>query len=284
MVIDRTGILDIFRKSEDELMQHQNEDSIYISTRFNDFSPDEQIGNDSIDLRINDTGYIISNDYEYINTLSEEDFTKYFTKVTLRPDTGYDLKPGEIMFIDTLERIHLVGDLIGRITGRSVFSRFGLSVHCTQDKFSSGINSIAALQIVNHSNTVLKIFPYQKLAQLIIHQTSHNQNPYVGTFSLEDSYKLPTIKPADRVQYDKRTQAKILRLKPRKLSFLKKRQKSAKFNSFAQAVLGCIVSAGVGIMGFLDVTVASIASIIILSVIYILGSIYFYCTSEEGIK
>lgn len=81
MVIDRSGILDIFRVSEAELNQHQGEDSIFISTRYNDFDPDEQIGNDSIDLRINNTGYIISSDYEYINTLSEEDFSKYFTKV-----------------------------------------------------------------------------------------------------------------------------------------------------------------------------------------------------------
>ena len=284
MVIDRSGILEIFRKTEEELNQHQNENSIYISTRYNDFSPDEQIGNDSIDLRINDTGYIIANDYEYINTLSEEDFSKYFIKVKLNPDTGYDLKPGDILFIDTLERIHLVGDLIGRITGRSVFSRFGLSVHCTQDKFSSGINSIAALQIVNHSNTVLKIFPYQKLAQLIIHQTNHNQNPYVGTFSLEETYKLPTIKPADRAQYDKRTESKILRLKPRKLSFLKKRQKSAKFNSLAQSILGCLFSVGVGIMGFLGASIATIVSIVILSVIYILGCVYFYYASDDTMK
>lgn len=283
MVIDRSGILKILRKSEKEIDEHQNENSIYISTRYGDFSPDEQIGNDSIDLRINDTGYILTNDYEYINTLSEEDFSRYFTKVMLSSDTGYDLKPGEILFIDTLERIHLVGDLIGRITGRSVFSRFGLSVHCTQDKFSSGINSIAALQIVNHSNTVLKIFPYQKLAQLIIYQTSHNQNPYTGAFSREESYKLPTIKPEDRVQYDKRTETKILRLKPRKLSIIKKRQKSPKFNSLAQSILGCVVSAGVGIMGFMDVTAPSIIAIIILSVIYVLASAYFYYTSEDNI-
>lgn len=284
MVIDKTGIMEILRVSEEDLKQHKGEDSIYISTRYNDFSPSEQIGNDSIDLRINNTGYIISSDYEYINTLSEEDFSKYFTEVSLNSDSGYDLKPGDILFIDTLERIHLVGDLIGRITGRSVFSRFGLSVHCTQDKFSSGINSIAALQIVNNSNTVLKIFPYQKLAQLIIHKTSHNQNPYDGTFSLEESYKLPTIKPADRAQYDSRTQSNILRLKPRKVSFLKKKRKSAKFNSLAQSILGCIVSAGIGIMGFLDVSFASITAIVILSMIFVLGSIYFYLTSEETHK
>lgn len=174
MVIDKNGIMKILRSSEEDIKLHQGEDSILITTSCDDFSI-SQIGNDSIDLRINNEGYVISNDYEYINTLSEETFEKYFEKVLLNAETGYDLKPGEILFIDTLERINLVGDLIGRISGRSTFSRFGLTVHCTQEKFSSGINSIAALQIKNNSNTVLKIFPYQKLAQLIIEKTSHNE-------------------------------------------------------------------------------------------------------------
>ena len=152
MVIDKTGIMKILRDSEEDLKAHKGEDSILITTIYDDFSID-QIGNDSIDLRISNKGYVLSNEYEFINTLSDENFKKYFDEVPLNVETGYDLKPGELLFIDTLERINLVGDLIGRITGRSTFSRFGLSVHCTQDKFSSGINSIAALQIKNNTDT-----------------------------------------------------------------------------------------------------------------------------------
>ena len=280
MVIDKTGIMAILRSYPEELEKHKEQDSIYISTIYNDFNPEKQIGNDSIDLRIGDNGYIISNDYEYINTLSEEDFSKYFVAVSLSLDKGYDLKPGEVLFIDTLERVHLVGDLIGRVTGRSVFSRFGLSVHCTQDKFSSGINSIVALQIVNNSNTVLKIFPRQKLAQLIIHKTSPNQNPYNGTYSIEESYQLPTVKQTDRMQYDEREQAKIMRLKPNKISFMEKKQ-SVRFNSLAQSVFGGIISAGMGIMGFLTISKVSIIAIIILSIILVMGSYYFYKVSDD---
>ena len=252
MVIDKTGILSILRSSEEELRKHPNEDSILITTSCNDFSP-SQIGNDSIDLRIDKSGYIISNNYEYINTLSDEDFGKYFQEVNLRTDTGYDLKPGEILFIGTLERIHLVGDLIGRVSGRSTFSRFGLSVHCTQDKFSSGINSIAALQIKNNTNTVLKIYPYQKLAQLIIEKTNHNEHPYNNsTYSLEAEYKLPVIKQSDREQYDPRTQQCILRQKPKKKPFFQRHSKSAKFNSLIQSVFGFMISVGFGIFGFMS--------------------------------
>lgn len=282
MVIDKTGIMNILRSSAQEIEEHRGEDSIYITTKSHDFDPQKQVGNDSIDLRINNTGYIISNDYVYINTLSNENFEKYFEKVELSPIKGFDLKPGDLLFIDTIERIHLVGDLIGRISGRSTFSRFGLSVHCTQDKFSSGINSVAALQIKNNSNAVLKIFPYQKLAQLIIEKTSHNEHPYNGTFSLEDEYKLPVVKDSDREQYDSRTRECINRLKPRKNSMLKKHGMSAKFNSLMQAILGFVVSTGVGICGLSSDKFIAIVFIVILAVIYISINIYFFIVSDAA--
>lgn len=282
MVIDKTGIMSILRSSEEDLRNHPNEDSILITTNCNDFSH-SQIGNDSIDLRIAEKGYVISNDYEYINTLSGEDFSKYFQEVPLSTDKGYDLKPGEILFIGTLERIHLVGDLIGRVSGRSTFSRFGLSVHCTQDKFSSGINSIAALQIKNNSNTVLKIFPRQKLAQLIIEKTNHNEHPYDnGTWSLEAEYKLPVIKSSDREQYDSRSEQCILRLKPKKKSFLKRHSKSTKLNSLVQSIFGFLISVGFGIFGFMADKKWAIGVMIFLSIIYILMSWFFYNISTKN--
>ena len=259
MVIDKTGIMSILRTSEEDLKNHIGEDSILITTIYDDFSI-EQIGNDSIDLRINNKGYILSNDYQFVNTLSDENFEKYFEEVQLNAETGYDLKPGALLFVDTLERINLVGDLIGRISGRSTFSRFGLSVHCTQEKFSSGINSIAALQIKNNSNTVLKIFPYQKLAQLIVEKTNHNENPYNGTFALEDRYKLPVIKSSDRKQYDERT----------------------KLNTLFQSIFGFAITVGIGIIGFMDNKMWAIVIMVILSVLYIIMSWYFYKISEKS--
>lgn len=283
MVIDKVGILGILRSSKEEVAEHtkQGEDSILITTECDDFDKDQQIGNDSIDLRIGNKGYILNDDYEYINTLSQEDFSRYFEEVQLSQERGYNLKPGAILFIGTVERIHLEGDLIGRVTGRSVFSRFGLSVHCTQEKFSSGINSIAALQIKNNSNVVLKIFPYQKLAQLIVEKTSPNQTPYKGTFSLEADYKLPSIKPSDRKQYPERTQAEIIKLKPKRKSEFQKRSKSEKFCSLLQSIIGIVISIAIAIMGFTESsTVAKITFLIILLVIYLIFAATFYLMAD----
>lgn len=281
MVIDRTGIMSILRSSEEDIRNHPGEDSILITTSCDDFLL-SQIGNDSIDLRIAQKGYVISNDYEYINTLSNENFEKYFREVILSADKGYDLKPGDVLFIGTVERIHLVGDLIGRVSGRSTFSRFGLSVHCTQDKFSSGINSVAALQIKNNSNTVLKIFPYQKLAQLIIEKTNHNVQPYTGTFSVESEYTLPVVKDSDREQYNKRISECILKQKPQKTSWIKKHKKSAKTNSLIQSLFGFLISVGFGILGFMSDKAWAIGIMIFLCVIYIIISWFFFENSGNN--
>ena len=246
MILDKTSILDILRDDENDLERHSGEESIFISTKFNDFNRDSQVGNDSIDLRIDNYGYVMSTDYEYINTLSSGDFEKYFIKVEL-PAKGYLLNPGDLLFIATLERIHLCGNLIGRITGRSVFSRFGISVHCTQDKFSSGINSIAGLQIINNSPVPLKIFPYQKLAQLMIEKTGPNHHPYTNsTFSHEATYTLPKVKPSDREHYDKREQSIILEQIPRRVSGEKKKRKSPLVLTIWQTIVTAILTIAVG--------------------------------------
>lgn len=284
MVIDQVGILSILRSSKEEVLEHtqQGEDSILITTECDDFNKDQQIGNDSIDLRIGNKGYILNDDYEYINTLSEENFSRYFEEVHLSQERGYNLKPGAVLFIGTVEQIHLEGDIIGRVTGRSVFSRFGLSVHCTQDKFSSGINSIAALQIKNNSNVVLKIFPYQKLAQLMIEKTNHNQTPYKGTFALESEYKLPSIKPSDRIQYPERTRAEILKLKPKRKSAFQKRNKSEKFYSMLQSIIGIVILIAIAIMGFIEgTTKAKTIFLVVLFVVYLFCSVIFYFMADE---
>ena len=283
MVIDLVGIMEILRSPKEEILEHSKlgEDSILITSKYDDFNEKEQIGNDSIDLRIDNKGYILKDSYAYINTLSDENYSKYYKEVTLDLERGYDLKPGAVLFIGTVERIHLVGDLIGRVTGRSVFSRFGLSVHCTQDKFSSGINSIAALQIKNNSNTVLKIFPYQKLAQLIIEKTSHNQTPYTGSFSLEDEYKLPSIKPSDRSQYSDTTKANILKLKPEEKSMFQRKNKSEKFYSLLQSVMGISIALATAYGGSIEDDNSRFIFLVVMYIIYAICSICFYFMAGE---
>lgn len=218
MILDKTSIEEILylKEADFDPIREEHKDGILIrtDTEQNYFSKD-QIGNDSIDLRIANYGYRMSTDYNYINTLETGSFEKYYEKINL-PVQGYKLEPGGLLFVPTYERIAISGDLIGRITGRSVFARMGLSVHCTQDKFSSGINSVAGLQVINNSPTPLLIFPHQKLAQILIEKTGPNRNPYSGTYCGEREMKLPVVKDTDLNQYDGQTKEIITKIVPKK--------------------------------------------------------------------
>lgn len=114
MVLDKEDILKLLITTEKELESCKG-DGIYIYIQDNKgfFDKNLQVGSDSIDLQISDKAYIMNDDYEYINTLSEDSFKKYFEEIPLSLENGYDLKPGEILFISTLERISLIGNLTG---------------------------------------------------------------------------------------------------------------------------------------------------------------------------
>lgn len=290
MVLDKQGIKDILVTNQEQVkrMVEEKNACIFITSRDENFNPDSQIGNDSIDLRIGDSGYILSDDYEYINTLSDEDFSKYYIPVQLDPNKGYNLKPGALLFIDTLEQIHLDGNVIGRVTGRSVFSRFGLSVHCTQDKFSSGINSIVALEIVNNSNTTLKIYPYQKLAQMLIERTSNMGHPYSGTFSNEKHFTIPKIKQQDREQYIGVTKENILQNKPRKKPFYSRKSQLSSTNSIIQSIISCICTVAIGIisglMGSYQSKTIAIISLVFFGIFFVVNSVYSYWISKISMK
>lgn len=270
MILDKTSIEEILYTDGEKFQKavDQKKNGIFIRTDTEqNYFDKAQIGNDSIDLRIADYGFVMLSEYNYINTLSEEDFAKYYKQIPL-PEVGFILNPGELIFVPTYERIALSGNLIGRITGRSVFARMGLSVHCTQDKFSSGINSVAGLQIINNSPIPLKIFPKQKLAQLLVEWTGPNRHPYKGSFCEERNYKLPIVRDADRSQYDDLTKQLIKNQIPKKLTIWKKKRSNFTL-SVCELASTTIATIAMGSFGILDnitgLVVSGIAELIMLA-------------------
>ena len=76
----------------------ENADSIDISISDSEadappFNRDNQVGRDSIDLRIGSSGYKIMCNYDYINTMAS-DIDKYFYEISI-PKDGYIINPGE---------------------------------------------------------------------------------------------------------------------------------------------------------------------------------------------
>lgn len=175
-----------------------------------------QVGRDSIDLRIGRHGYKIMCDFDYINTLDAE-IDKYFYDVEI-PNDGYLIEPGETLIVSTVERIKLTGNITGELTGRTRFARMGLSV-CTATKFQSYSDAVIVLQVTNHNKVPLKIFPYQKLVQLVIHQVDGIPNGKRGNYHNESALKKPMISDDELTGFSQEEKKAIGRQKPKKIAF-----------------------------------------------------------------
>ena len=154
MIIGRTLLLSYIDEP------NESKRAIYIDVideGAGEFSKDDQIGRDSIDLRIGRIGYKLKKDCGCINTLAV-DLEKCFEDVVL-DQNGYKLMPSETLIVGTVERIKLVGSLMGQVTGRTRYARLGLSVHCTSTKFQGNSNATIILQLTNHNKVPLIIFP-----------------------------------------------------------------------------------------------------------------------------
>ena len=157
------------------------------------FDSEKQITEDSIDLRLGVVGLQYKDTIKEINTLFEKDLQGCFEKVEL-PISGYKLYPGQVLFTSTLEAVCLAtSKYIGRLIGRSTFARYGLSIHCNQPKFPPGLAWAFPLQIVNHNNIPIVIYPYTYIAQLQIETTSGEAISYDGKYDRDITLHPPKI-------------------------------------------------------------------------------------------
>jgi deoxycytidine triphosphate deaminase len=151
------------------------------------FSPDGQITEDCIDLRLAPTGLKLKEDIDYIDYL-HHDLDQAYESVEI-PAEGYTIAPLEPLITQTLEAVCFPDDLIGLVVTRSTFARMGLITTCMAPKFAIGIRWAFPLQIVNISRVPLRIYPYAPVAQLLISDITGEPIGYRGKF--QDTY-IPT--------------------------------------------------------------------------------------------
>jgi len=268
----------IIRKSQDELEACGN--GLYIQAI--DFR-DTQISVDAIDLRIDNHGFVMNDEFEFVNTLSRQDFHQHFVRVELQA-MGYDIKPGDTLYIGTLERVNLKGPYIGRVIGRSTYSRLGLSVNSSQDKFCGYNNAIIGLQIRNNTNQKIRIYPRQKLAQILIYKTEGVANELDSLYANETQYTIPTIGDKERTQYDENTANRIAEIIPKKKNFLRKlkdRKDASKIITVGGGVLVTSVLSINSIAPFSSNVKTAIVSVVVLFYIFMTLIALFVINDED---
>jgi len=140
------------------------------------FDPDQQVTEDSIDLRLAPMGLKFRSGLRKIDYLND-DLDTMFETIDIPPDTGYTIKGGGILFTQTLEAMSLPDDMIGLVVTRSTFARLGIMVTCGAPKFAAGISWAFPLQIVNCGSIPIVIYPYTVIAQVLLGSL---QGPPVG--------------------------------------------------------------------------------------------------------
>ncbi|MDE2919875.1 MAG: dCTP deaminase [Chloroflexota bacterium] len=142
----------------------------------------------SIDLRLGPVFQVFVNQTEtHIDPrLNQPDLTK-----TVEVDEGasFVLHPGEFVLGGTVETIQMSDDLVGRIEGKSSLGRLGLMVHSTAGYVDPGFRGSLTLELSNHANLPILLWPGMRVSQLSVMQlTSPAERPY-GSPGLDSKYQ-----------------------------------------------------------------------------------------------
>jgi deoxycytidine triphosphate deaminase len=131
------------------------------------FNPVGQITEDAVDLRLHPRALKFREGVVEVDFL-HDDMRKIFAEVVLSPNKGYLLKPGDIIFGQTLEMIKFPDDLVGLIFTRATFAQLGLRVTCDSPKFAVGHNWAFSMQLSNCGPVAIRLYPFSAVAQLMI--------------------------------------------------------------------------------------------------------------------
>lgn len=123
-------------------------DSKYLiikGTNGYEFSPQEQVGPCSVDIRLanefrkfKSTQAVI--DLLDISTISkmQENLEVFYEKHVLDEGESISIEPNEVVLAYALEYIELPTMVAAILTGRSRFARLGISINCTGDFINPG--------------------------------------------------------------------------------------------------------------------------------------------------
>lgn len=95
---------------------------------------------------------------------------------------GFVLKPHGFYLGTTHEKVKIPHGLVGRVEGRSSIGRLGVTVHVTAGFIDTGFDGHITLEIVNLSNNWIKIYPMQRICQLIMERCESSDELYNGKY------------------------------------------------------------------------------------------------------
>ena len=139
------------------------------------------VGPASVDLRLGNEIRIFAPMPQIIPITQGVEYRDITYKLELG-DTGYVIKPGELVLGLTREKITLPVDIAGWLSSRSRFARLGLMVHISAPFIHPGISNHQVLEIFNTGPNFLKLVPGERICQFVFDRCT-GQAHYQGAFA-----------------------------------------------------------------------------------------------------
>ena len=136
--------------------------------------PDEGMYSTSaVDLRLGNSFIVLDNpspDAGVFVTVGisdpEEIAAQYGTRREVPPSDYLELKPGQFVLANTVERVELPLSLAARVEGKSSLARFGLSIHQTAPIIHADFRGAIRLEISNVGPFLCRLTPGIPICQL----------------------------------------------------------------------------------------------------------------------
>lgn len=136
------------------------------------FIKENQIQPASIDLRLGNKIMRFRKEIENFDTKNILHANDLYDVEQVENGNPIMIEPHQTIFGEIYERICIPNYLSARIRGRNRISRLGISVHCTGDYINPGFIGDMPLQISNHNDFPVILYPYTSICQMVLYRLS----------------------------------------------------------------------------------------------------------------
>lgn len=142
--------------------------------------PELQIQPASVDLRLGRSFVVYKLPHvPCIDARDPASVTKYTEQIDIEEGEAFVLHPGEFALGNTVERVRVPADLVGRVEGRSSIGRLAVVVHATAGFIDPGFDGEITLELANLGRCGVKLYPGMRISQVVFHtMTSPAERPY----------------------------------------------------------------------------------------------------------
>lgn len=159
----------------------------------------KQIGDASVDVRLGTEFIIIQHtNLPYIDPTQSQEIQKkigqYQQRIRVAFREPFVLHPNQLVLGSTLEYVALPSNLAAQVVGRSSWGRLGLII-ATATAVAPRFRGVITLELINHGQVPLILYPGVRIAQLIIQKV-------VGNATYSGRYDFPTGPQFSRIHED----------------------------------------------------------------------------------